>query len=257
MPPLETPEWDRLRASAYYSDDHVVLFHGDCREFTAPVCAMTLADPPYGETSLKWDRWPTGWLDGAIGDSLWCFGSMRMFLEHASEFTRRWKFAQDLVWEKQNGSGFHADRFKRVHEAVLHWYQGEWSRIYKSVVTTPDALKRQVRRKRRPPHMGHADESFYTSEDGGPRMMRSVLYAANCHGYAEHPTQKPTAILQPLIEYSCPPGGTVYVPFAGVGSELQTARYMGRKAIGVEIDERFCEAAAKRLSSQLPLTLET
>jgi len=240
----------------YYADESVTLYNCDCREFLAPVCAMTLADPPYGETSLTWDRWPDGWLAIIGSDSLWCFGSMRMFLENRDQFSG-WKFAQDIVWEKQNGSGFQADRFKRVHEGVSHWYRGEWANVYKSIVTTPDAIKRQVRRKRRPPHMGHIEADAYVSEDGGPRMMRSVLYARNCHGFAEHPTQKPIAILQPLIEYSCPPGGTVYVPFAGVGSELEAAKFLGRKAIGVEIDERYCEATAKRLSSHLPFNQES
>ena len=234
----------------YYSDDAVTLYHGDCREFQAPECAMTLADPPYGETSLGWDSWPDGWVATIKSDSLWCFGSMRMFLRRRDEFDS-WKFAQDLIWEKQNGSGFHADRFKRVHECATHWYRGNWVDIYRAVVTTPDATKRQVRRKRRPPHMGHIEAGAYTSEDGGPRMMRSVIYARNCHGFAEHPTQKPIEILQPLIEYSCPPGGLVYVPFAGAGSELLAARSIGRKAIGVEIDERYCEIAAKRLSASL------
>lgn len=239
----------------YYEDGLVTLYHGDCRQMGLPECDMTLADPPYGETSLVWDRWPTGWPAIVPGNSLWCFGSLRMFLEHRDEFTD-WKFAQDIVWEKQNGSSFHADRFKRVHEGVCHWYREDWSSIYKATVTTPDAIKRQVRRKQRPPHMGHIDGCSYLSHDGGPRLMRSVLYARNCHGYAEHPTQKPFAILWPLIEYSCPPGGTVYVPFAGVGSELETARLLGRRAVGVEIDERYCELAAKRLSSALPLSID-
>lgn len=241
----------------YFEADGIVLYHGDCREFSPPACEMTLADPPYGETSLAWDRWPDGWLNNLPGDCLWCFGSLRMFLEHAAEFADWGKFAQDIVWEKQNGSGFHADRFKRVHEGIAQFYRGDWSGLYKSVVTTPDAIKRQVRRKRRPPHMGNIDAASYLSEDGGPRMMRSVLYARNCHGYAEHPTQKPVALLQPLIQYSCPPGGTVYVPFVGVGSELETARFLGRKAIGVEINEQFCEATATRLMSRLPLAMET
>ena len=240
----------------YFKQDGISLYLGDCREFSAPPCDLTLADPPYGETSLTWDQWPETWVDTLQSRSLWCFGSIRMLLEHFQEFSG-WKFAQDIVWEKQNGSSFHSDRFRRVHEGLTHWYTGKWSSLHKSPVMTPDAVSRQLRRKHRPPHMGHIGEGAYESQDGGPRMMRSVIYARNCHGYAEHPTQKPVAILQPLIEYSCPPNGLVYVPFAGVGSELVAARFLGRKAIGVEIDERYCEAAANRLSSYLPIALES
>jgi len=238
----------------YYADESVTLYCCDFRDVMPEGVDLTLADPPYGETSLTWDRWPEGWPVLMPGRSLWCFGSLRMFLERRDEFAG-WSFAQDIVWEKQNGSSFHADRFKRVHEGVTHWYRGDWASLYKSPVTTPDAVKRQLRRKRRPPHMGHIDAGAYASQDGGPRMMRSVMYAANCHGYAEHPTQKPTSIIQPLIEYSCPVGGLVFVPFAGVGSELETARFLGRRAVGVEINERYCEIAARRLGSALPLSM--
>lgn len=48
----------------YYADDSVTLYHGDCRE-VVPALGITadciVADPPYGETSLAWDRWPDGW----------------------------------------------------------------------------------------------------------------------------------------------------------------------------------------------------
>jgi site-specific DNA-methyltransferase (adenine-specific) len=247
--PLVLGKDDADSMRPYFEADGIVLYHGDCREFVPPPCAMTLADPPYGQTSLEWDRWPDGWVRGVSGDSLWCFGSLRMFMEHAAEFDG-WKLAQDLVWEKQNGSSFHADRFRRVHEQPAQFYRGEWGNVYKAVVTTADATRRQVRRKHRPPHMGHIEASSYESHDGGPRMMRSVIYAPNCHGFAEHPTQKPFEILQPLIEYSCPAGERVYVPFAGSGSELEAARLLGRFAVGVEIREQYCETAAKRLEER-------
>lgn len=233
----------------FYEDESVTLYRGDCRDFAAPVCDMTLADPPYQQTSLTWDRWPEGWIQGVVGDSFWCFGSLRMFMERAAEFGG-WKLSQDLIWEKQNGSSFHADRFRRVHEQPAHFYRGEWADVYKATVTTADAVKKQVRRKRRPPHMGHIEAGAYESHDGGPRMMRSVIFAHNCHGYAEHPTQKPFEILAPLIEYSCPVGGAVYVPFAGSGSELEAARQLGRKAVGIEADERLCDVAARRLGQR-------
>lgn len=114
----------------YFDDGQVTLYHGDCRELLGVLdltaVGVVVADPPYGETSLQWDRWPSGWV-GWIAKatrrpvSLWCFGSLRMFLAHHGEFTAAgWRLSQDVVWRKQNGSGFAADRFKRVHEHAPH-----------------------------------------------------------------------------------------------------------------------------------------
>ena len=240
----------------YYEDDAVTLFHGDCREVVPALAldvAAVVADPPYGETSLEWDRWPEGWVDAvqvAVVDQLWCFGSMRMFLDRSSDFAG-WRFGQDVVWRKHNGSGFHADRFKRVHEHVVQWYRGPWESLWTSPVFTQDAVKKQVRKKGRPTHTGHIDATPYRSEDGGPRLQRSVIDVRSCHGHAEHPTQKPTGIIAPLLTYSVPPGGTVLDPFAGSGSTLRAAKDGGWRAIGVEIDERYCEVAARRLAQEV------
>lgn len=235
----------------YYDQDGIVIYHGDCRNVLQEIekadCVVT--DPPYGDTSLDWDVPVSGWLHRLrleASGSLWCFGSIRMFMATADQW-RGWTFAQDVVWEKHNGSGFHADRFKRVHEHALQFYRGEWRSVYKSVVRTQDAVKRTVRRKQRPVHMGQVERGSYTSEDGGPRIMRSVISVRSCHGYAEHPTQKPVGILGPLIEYSCPPGGVVLDPFMGSGSTLRAAKDLRCRAVGIEIDERYCEIAARRL----------
>lgn len=220
-----------------------------------------ITDVPYGETSLKWDRWPKGWL-GLVAPllkpsgSLWCFGSMRMFLEHATEFAEHFRFVQDLVWEKQNGSGLHDDRFRRVHECVTHWVPkgSSWSKTYKLPITTNDARARTVRRKQRPSHWGAiGNEHTFTSEDGGPRLMRSVIAVKNCHGRAIHPTQKPEDIVEPLLRYSVPPGGLVLDPFMGSGTTLLVARSLGMSAIGIEADLGHHERACERLASTLPL----
>jgi site-specific DNA-methyltransferase (adenine-specific) len=156
------------------------------------------------------------------------------------------------VWEKHNGSSFHADRFKRVHEHILQFYpaRSKWAEVYKQPVMTSDARTRTVRRKQRPPHLGQINGGYYVSQDGGPRLMRSVIYARSCHGYAVHPTQKPVEIIAPLIEYSCPPDGLILDPFMGSGSTLVAARLSGRRAIGIELDERYCELAVKRLRQE-------
>lgn len=237
----------------YYQDDQVTLLLGDMREVLPALdvqADLVVVDPPYAETSLAWDKWPDGWptLVAQHVSSMWCFGSMRMFLERRDEFVD-WKLSQDVIWEKHNGSGFQNDRFKRVHENALHWYRGDWRDQYHDVPTTLDATARAVRRKQRPPHMGEIGTGVYLSEDGGPRLMRSVLPVRSMHGRAIHPTEKPLGILTPLIEYGCPPGGLVVDPFAGSGSTLDAARQIGRKAIGIEANEQYAEAAARRLSA--------
>lgn len=62
-----------------------------------------------------------------------------------------------------------------------------------------------------------------------------------------HPTEKPVDLLAYFIAKHCPPGGTVLDPFAGSGSTLLAAQRLDRRAIGVEIDQRYCQVAATRL----------
>lgn len=238
----------------YYSDSMVTLYLGDMREVlprldvTADAC---ITDPPYGETSLAWDRWPDGWpaLVAAHTRSLWCFGSMTMFFARLQEIAEAgWRMSQDVVWEKHNGSGFATDRFKRVHEHAIHWYRGQWRDVYHET-PRPISHARPVNARAansRTPHTGVIGAQAY--EDDGRRLVRSVIKARSMHGRAIHPTEKPAAVLAPLIEYSVHLGGLVLDPFAGSASTLLTARSLGRRAIGIEASETYCEKAAKRLS---------
>lgn len=212
-------------------------------------CVVT--DPPYGETSLKWDRAPEGWLQAVRrvlrkDGSAWVFGSLKAHL--ATDFTG-WQIAQDTIWEKHNGSNSFKDRFRRVHEIAVHLYRNDakWSEVYNNPLFTNDARAKVVRRKKRPPQWGDIGAHSYRSEDGGPRLARSVMFYPSCHGYADHETQKPIAILQPLIEVSCPPGGIVLDPFIGSGSTALAAVEMGRHCIGIEIDPDYAAMAESRI----------
>lgn len=240
----------------YFDDGTVSLYLGDCREILPALALqadLIVADPPYAETSLPWDRWPSGWLGTAadVSSSLWCFGSMRMFLDRRDEFAE-WKLSQDLVWRKPLGTGLAADRFRRVHEFALHWYQGDWRDIQHVVPREAWHGPNNGRRTKggsKGAHLGEAGTRRY--EDDGQRLMRSVLDAPNMRR-AIHPTEKPVGILTPLIAYGCPDGGLVIDPFAGSGSTLEAARLSGRRAIGIERHEPYIEAAARRLA-QAPL----
>lgn len=212
-------------------------------------------DPPYVSTSLEWDQWPHGWPQAVArvlkpGGSMWVFGSMRMFIDRRDEF-EGWKIAQDIVWEKHNRSSFHNDRFRRVHEHAVQFYRGAWADVYKGIVTTNDARKRMMRRKGGPTHLGDIADSTYTREDGGPRIMRSVIYARSQNGQAIHPTQKPEAIVEPLIINACPVGGVVLDPFAGSGTTGYVAQRLGRSAILIEKYTPHFEAMRRRFTDDL------
>lgn len=240
------------------------ILAGDCREVmpTHGPFDMIMGDPPYGDTSLEWDRRVAGWLEVAHAalkptGSMWVFGSMRFFLDMGPSFSAAgWKLAQDIVWEKQNGSGFHNDRFKRVHEHVVQFYRvgDRWTDVFNDVQKTNDATAKTVRRKLRPTHMGQIERGHYVSQDGGPRLMRSVIQIANCHGRAIHPTEKPVALLEVLIKTSCPTGGLIGDFFSGSGACAEAAAMLGRNYVGTEIDPVMSDLANNRIGRSLFVT---
>ena len=170
-------------------------------------------------------------------------------MDRAADFSG-WKLSQEVIWEKHNGTGFFNDRFRRVHETVGHFYREgtSWADVFKSPQFTMDATARTVRKKAKPAQwQGAVGAATYVSEDGGPRLMRSVLQVRSEHGRAIHPTQKPLKIIGHLIEYACPKGGLILSPFLGSGSDLVAAKSLGMRGVGIEADERYCELAADRL----------
>jgi site-specific DNA-methyltransferase (adenine-specific) len=246
----------------YYQDELVTLYQGDYRKSIAMLADLgadaVITDPPYGETNLEWDKWVTGWLADAasIADALWCFGSYRMFRDHHDEFAE-WKFSQDIVWEKHNGSSLASDRFRRVHEFAHLYYRGDWAKLRHETPRTLDATPRTVRRKAKPAqHQGDRGPSHYVSDDGGPRLMRSVIKVRSEHGRAIHPTQKPLGIIEPLIEYSVPEGGLVVDLFGGSATTALAARRLGRRAVVFEGNAEYALAAAQRLRNDTAATLD-
>lgn len=235
----------------------IQILNADCRETMAThgPFDMIIADPPYGQTSLGWDKRVEGWERVAAScikptGSMWMFGSMRLLAETWGRLQDAgWKYAQDVVWEKHNGSNLANDRFRRVHEHVVQFYRGNWASVWNETQTTPDAKARTVKKRARPAHwIGATGDTFYETKDGGPRIMRSVLQVPSCHGYAIHPTEKPVALLEILIRTSCPPDGLVGDFFAGSGAAAEACGTTGRNYVGSEIDaEMVAKARARSL----------
>lgn len=250
----------------YYQDELVTLYHADLRELAVDLSAVTcvVTDPPYEETEFAWDRWPQGWPAWLLQacpalDSLWCFGSLRMFSAFAAEFAG-WHLAQDIVWEKPNGSSFHTDRFRRVHELAAQFYprRRAWGEVFKApIVRTVEESRRRspIHRSSTPAHH-HGRRAECTYEYSGQRLARSVMYAPAVRQGVEHGTPKPLPILRDLIAYSLRPGGVLLDPMCGSGSTLVAAKELARPSIGIDGDINAVREAARRCQqSQLSLPL--
>lgn len=241
----------------YYSDDSVTLYHGDLATVLPQLGQFDacVADPPYGQTSLSWDKWPTGWtsLIAEHTRSLWCFGTFRMFWSKRDEFAD-WKMSQDVVWDKVIASSVVTDRFRRRHEIAAHFYRGAWGDVHHELPTVRSGVK--YRGGKISPDEGPSGERIYGGlkdaglrRGGETRYLHSVLtFKRDDHRRRINQTQKAIAVLEPLIQYAVPPGGVVLDPFAGSASTGIAARNLGRRAVLIEVREDQCEAAAKRLA---------
>lgn len=247
----------QVASTEHSSPDWLGICHpGDCRQvmaaWPAGVADACITDPPYGDTSLEWDRRCEGWMLQVArvlkpAASIWVFGSMRFLAPMFAEMESfGFKYAQDIVWKKQNGTGFQNDRFRRVHEHAVQFYRGAWADIYKDPQVTLDAVAKTVRRNGSPAHTGNIGAASYASEEGGPRLQTSVIEVANEHGNALHPTQKPLRIIAPLIRYSVPVGGIVIDPFMGSGSIGIAAELLGRHFAGCELKPEYQGLLAQR-----------
>ena len=85
----------------------------------------------------------------------------------------------------------------------------------------------------------------FTGKRGGSVIRVKTMGAAS-HNRPDHPTPKPIPLMEQLVE-KCPPG-LIADPFSGSGATLVAARNLGRKAVGVELEEKYCEIIAGRLA---------
>lgn len=223
-----------MAEAPYYADELVTLYHGDCREVTEWLAADVLVtDPPYGRGWGQHGDYRYGRKhDGIAGDidpsardaalALWddraavVFGDLMLAPPPGTR--------QVLVYAKAPGSGFLGctGGFRRDAEAVC--LVGRWPQ--------PPAAQTSVLR------------TGVRNAGGGSGMTRRY----------GHPHAKPVDVLETLI-CACPPG-VIADPFAGSGSTLVAARNLGRRAIGVELEERYCELAARRLAQGVLSTAE-
>ena len=238
----------------YYEQDGVMIYHGDCRDImpTLPELNLVLTDPPYGLTANSWD------IDLPVAEMLRHYKTVimtasqpfaaKMIVSDLERFRHEW------IWNKTRGSNFANTSREpmKEHETILCFSDPSW--IY-----NPQHQQRSISgasRVRYSHDKKISSENYRDFKQLG-RTFRSVdrvpssIQTFNVERTGEHPTQKPVALFHYLVCTYSNDGDIILDPFMGSGTTLRAAKDLGRKAIGIEIEERYCEIAAKRMSQSV------
>lgn len=212
----------------YFDDGTVTIYHGDCAEilpFLSYDCVIT--DPPYG---ISFAAQPTKWQrrtkvqggrvagKGAKGDATVTLAERETWDDVTVDDVVASIVGDSrpaIIW----GGNYYALPPKR---GWLCWFK-------------PDA----------PPSMG-AFELAWTNLDQNTRMISCSISQTNGERLG-HPNQKPARVMSWCLSFVT---GVICDPFLGSGTTLRVAKDAGRKAIGIEREERYCEMAARRMSQQ-------
>jgi hypothetical protein len=214
----------------YYERDGITIYHGDCRE-VLPLIApgsvdLVLTDPPYG----------IGWSRGV----------------HTAR-------------NSKSHDGILNDHDTSTRDAALALVADVPAIVFGSFYAPYPANVRQVLIWQKPGDAGVVGSTTGFRRDAepvflvGPWPQRHVRWSSVLASFAGsisavatetgHPHTKPLAMIRDLLERT--QAETVLDPFMGSGTTLRAAKDLGRKAIGIEIEERYCEIAAKRLAQEV------
>lgn len=217
----------------YYDDGIVTIYHGDCMEWMPGPVDLVLTDPPYG-------------VDGGHG------GQLRDYRK--ADYCGDWADTPEYI--------------ASVVVPVINKCLG----LAKTTVVTPGtrclclypqpeevgaffspAASRIGRFGFQSVHPIFFYGWYKNRGKGAIETGRVLTETAEENG---HPCPKPIGAWKWLLNRSCEEGALVLDPFMGSGTTLRAAKDLGRRAIGIEIEEKYCEIAAKRCSQEVMFTTE-
>ena len=216
----------------YYDRDGITIYHGDCREIVPALDGINavVTDPPYGvsfegKNTKHTMRRESGYI--ALDDSPEYVATVvvpiiQQFVDAGLRVVMTPGLRNMFAYPKPDGvgtifypSGAGLGRWGFTCSQPIFYYGKD-----------PYLATGQ----------GHRPDSFSTTE------------AAPDNG---HPCPKPIKTMRWLVNKASLPGETILDPFMGSGTTIRAAKDLGRKAIGIEIEEQYCEIAVRRLSQQV------
>jgi site-specific DNA-methyltransferase (adenine-specific) len=200
----------------FYEQDGITIYHGDCREIEAALeYDVILTDPPYG----------TG---------------QKIAYDVYKDTIPNWQMLADWLIDRPKPMAFTLSHTRLFDLKRKPQWIGCWDKVFTSGIT----------------HVGASPTwepiCFYNLPDGSRGKGRwddIFRYVVAGFPFNEaqigHPCPKPVALYQRLLKVM--PDGVVLDPMMGSGTTLRAAKNFGRRAIGIDVSERYCELAAKRL----------
>jgi site-specific DNA-methyltransferase (adenine-specific) len=206
----------------YYDDGSCVIYHGDCRDVLPLISgSAVVTDPPYGVGKSYGDNY-----DDNGGPEYWDFirSVIAMCRQSASvvAMTHRVLALRELTdWDWVCGWVKRNQQMRLFSMPILPTWEPIlcWGIKGLEVKHRADTF--------------HVDAVQPATVPGG------------------HPFPKPSTLIASLVTWLCPRGGTVIDPFLGSGTTLRVAKDLGYRSVGIEIEERYCEIAAKRLAQEV------
>ena len=217
----------------YYEQDGITIYHGDCREILPQLDVkvdLVLTDPPYGINVL-----------GSVGGSkrVGSVGGSNIVLANEYKLMHEDDKPFDpsfLLSFGDNqiifGGNYYADKLPNSKGWIV-WdkkCQNGWDDNFSDI------------------------EMAWTSFDKPAKCYRLLymgLIQENCREVRQHPTQKPKELFEWIIDRYSNPNNLILDPFLGSGTTAVAAKILGRRCIGIEIEEKYCEIAVKRLAQSV------
>lgn len=232
----------------YYQDDFVTIYHGDCLtvmdSLESDSIDLILTDPPYNVTEINGrDGTTVGKLrrsDGTYRERSKNFGDWdrgytpEKFLSHAER----------LLVNRGGLLAFTSDRL--IGEYITGPLQHRRTLVWRKTNPAPQF----------PGNYQSSCEWIVWLSKNAPSKFRSGGATSNVLDFPipsrkSHPCEKPVGLMERLLRVHSDAGDAALDPYAGSGSTLVAAKNLGRRVIGIEADERYCEVAARRCAQDV------
>lgn len=222
----------------YYEHDGITIYHGDCREVMPMLVGdVVITDPPYGVDAKYGPSYDDS--RGIYWD--WFLPAFAMIRKSVSRIVmthhpNALRYITDWDWIcSWNKGTAHACR---IGNSPIF---PSWEPILCFGIHSIGVLTE-----------GHSDTFTFPPNNNGAGLSKLGREKWEDYNLDNHPCPKPTSLFTSLIKTFSPLDREIVIdPFLGSGTTLVAAKNLGRNAIGIEIEEKYCEMAVKRLSQEV------